>query len=208
MNTHSSLIAEMKDKEYRDAYITSQIAIGLPFQARALRASKGWTQEQLAEKAGMSQPRIAEIEKPRKRRFNLETLLRIASVFDVGLAVRFVPFGNIIGYDESFDPNSFRVPTFEEELAAAEEQEKAELERTKLARLATERISSVHPEPGVSPRSWQVIEGSGSEHQTNLDFMRANRTLAVNNQLSKHAASSMHAAAGVEPQWAPAAGTR
>jgi transcriptional regulator with XRE-family HTH domain len=126
VNTHSSLIAELKSKEYRDAYVASQIAIGLPFQARQLRIQKGWTQEELAERAGMSQPRIAEIEKPSKRRFNLETLLRIASAHDVGLEVRFVPLGQIVEHDESFDPDSFHIPTFDEELAAAEERERAD----------------------------------------------------------------------------------
>ena len=125
MNIHSSLIKELLDKAYRDAYVASQIRVGLPFQARALRRSKGWTQEQLADAAGMSQPRIAEIEKPGKRRFNLDTLLRIASAFDVGLEVRFVPFGDVIDHNESFDPDTFYVPSFADELAAEEQEETA-----------------------------------------------------------------------------------
>lgn len=71
----------------------------------------------------MSQPRIAEIEKPSKRRFNLETLLRIASAFDVGLEVNFVPISEIVRKDNAFDPNDFSIETFEEELARAEKDE-------------------------------------------------------------------------------------
>jgi transcriptional regulator with XRE-family HTH domain len=125
MNTNSRLIAELRDKTYRDAYVAAQIEIGLPFQARALRQAREWTQEQLAELAGMSQPRIAEIERPGKRKFNLDTLLRIASALDVGLEVRFVPLTTIIDHAESFDPDSFSIPTFAEELEEAERQELA-----------------------------------------------------------------------------------
>lgn len=124
MNIHSSLIAELRDKAYRDAYVASQINIGLPFQARALRHARKWTQEELAERAGMSQPRIAEIERPNKRRFNLETLLRIASAFDVGLQVRFVPLTDIIRDDEAFNPDAFDAKPFAKELEEAEARER------------------------------------------------------------------------------------
>ena len=131
MNIHSSLIAELRDKKYRDAYVASQIHIGLPFQVRALRQSRDLRQEDLAELAGMSQPRIAEIEKPGKRKFNIDTLLRIASALDVGLEVHFVPISTIIDHRESFDPDSFEIPTFEEELEEAERQERAAQAREK-----------------------------------------------------------------------------
>lgn len=199
MNINSSLIAELKDKEYRDAYVASQIAIGLPFQARALRLNKEWTQEQLAERAGMSQPRIAEIEKPSERRFNLETLLRIASAHDVALEVRFVPFGQIIEHDESFDPDSFKVPTFSEELEAAEKQEQADREKQALVRTAVARLSRIYPNAGASQRRWDVIVSTG-ERQANLEFMRANLWLAVNNQKPEQAPPAFQAA-GIQQQW-------
>ncbi len=116
MNIHSSLIAELRDKAYRAAYVASQIKIGLPFQTRALRQSKGWTQSQLADVAGMTQPRIAEIEKPGRRCLNIETLLRLASAFDIGLEVRFVPFSELINHSEAFDPDTFSVKPFSDEL--------------------------------------------------------------------------------------------
>lgn len=119
MNTHSSLVAELRDKTYREAHVASQIELGLPLQVRALRRSRGWTQEQFAKALGMSQPRVAEIEKPGRRRFNLETLLRIAAAFDVALEVRFVSFSKLIQHEERFDPEHYDVPSFETELVAA-----------------------------------------------------------------------------------------
>lgn len=123
MNIHSLLINEMKDKTYRDAYVVSQIRTALPFQLRALRTSRKWSQEYLAEKAGMAQPRISDLEQPTGRMPNLDTLCRIASACDVAFEVRFVPFSELIDRSEHFDPEHFRVPTFDQEIKEAEERE-------------------------------------------------------------------------------------
>ena len=74
VNIDSSLTRELREKQYRDAYVDSQIRVGLPFQIRALRKSRdNMTQSALAEKAEMSQPRISEIESPGERNLNIET---------------------------------------------------------------------------------------------------------------------------------------
>jgi transcriptional regulator with XRE-family HTH domain len=118
LNINSSLVVELKDKGYRDAYVASQIRIGLPLQVRALRKSRGWTQPELAEYANMAQPRISEIEKPGERKLNIDTLLRLAAAFDVGLQVRFVPFSELINSSESLDLDTLWIPSFDAELNA------------------------------------------------------------------------------------------
>ena len=128
MNTQSSLAGELRDKAYRDAFVAAQLRIGLPLQCRALRESREWTQPQLAQAAGMSQPRISEMERPGERKPNLETLLRLASAFDVALQVRFVPFSRLVDDDDSVDLDNFEVSSFEEDmeiLASREEQAKS-----------------------------------------------------------------------------------
>src|SRR5260370_21372211 len=120
VNLNSPLVSELSTKECREAYVAAQINIGIPFQIRALRKSRGWNQEVLAEHAKMAQPRISEIERPGERRPNIETLLRIAAAFDVGLQVRFLPFTELIEWSESFDPENFEVRTFDDELNAAQ----------------------------------------------------------------------------------------
>ena len=72
----------------------------------------------------MAQPRISEIEKPGERRLNIETLLRLASAFDVALQVRFVPFSEFIDFSEDIDLDNFALDTFEEEVAEAEKRER------------------------------------------------------------------------------------
>lgn len=121
MNINSSLMKELRNKEYRDAYVASQIRIGVPFQIRALRNQRGWNQEEFATRLGMSQPRVSEMERPGERRPNIETLLRIAEALDVGLQVRFVSFGELIEWAERFSPDDFVVPSFEEEIVQREE---------------------------------------------------------------------------------------
>src|SRR5215216_6009608 len=108
----TELITKLQDKDYRDAFIASQINIELPFQVRALREERGLTQGQLAEKAGMLQPRISAIETPGKGKLNLDTLLRLASAFDVGLIVRFAPFTEIVEWVKKFSPDTFSVKSF------------------------------------------------------------------------------------------------
>lgn len=123
----SQLVEKLRDREYRTAFVASQINIGLPFQLRALLKARGQTQEWLAEKAGMLQPRISGLLSPGKTRPNIETLRRLAEAFDCGLAVRFVPFSELAFWSETFDPGSFTVPSFDEDLSNMERE--AETER-------------------------------------------------------------------------------
>jgi transcriptional regulator with XRE-family HTH domain len=116
----SSEIAKLKDPEYRAAFVEAQMAVGLPFQIRALREKRGMSQETLAAKAEMLQPRISAIEKPGKSKLNLETLRRIARAFDVGLLVKFVPFSELIGWSDSFDSEEFEISDFKSEFPDTE----------------------------------------------------------------------------------------
>lgn len=116
-NTKAQKIARLQSKPYRDAFVASQISVGLPFQIRALREQRGWKQSKLAAEADMLQPRISAMERIGESKFNLETLRRIASAFDVALEVRFVPFSELMDWSERFSPDTFRVPSFTDDLA-------------------------------------------------------------------------------------------
>lgn len=107
------LVEELQDKATRDAFVSSQMSIPLAFQIQALREQQGLTQKQLAEKAGMLQPRIAAMERPSGSEPNLRTLKRLASAFDVALIVRFAPFSELVKWAENFSPDTFIVPSFE-----------------------------------------------------------------------------------------------
>ena len=115
MNSISKIWNKLRNPEYRKAFVASQINIAIPFQLYALLKSRGWTQAQLAERAGMLQPRISAMLKPGKTRFNIETLRRLAEAFDCGLVVRFAPFSELVRWSEQFNPELFDVPSFSQE---------------------------------------------------------------------------------------------
>lgn len=117
----SKLWHKLRDPEYRKAFVASQINIGIPFQIRALLKSRpGWTQETLAQRTKMLQPRISGLMTPGKTRPNIETLRRVAEAFDCGLMVRFVPFSELARWSEDFDPETFYVPAFDRDVALAD----------------------------------------------------------------------------------------
>lgn len=115
MSEQSKVIEELQDKATRDAFVSSQISIPIAFQISALRQQRGWTQKQLAEKAGMLQPRINTLERPSGSEPNLRTLKRLASAFDVALIVRFASFSEVLKWAEEFSPDTFEVPSFDKD---------------------------------------------------------------------------------------------
>ena len=115
MNSISKLWRKLRTKEYRDGYTEAQLSIEVPFQIRALRKARGWTQDQLAERCGIPQARISHIEQPGRDPLSLRTLYRLSAAFDVGLLVQFVSFSELVHHEAAFDPNTFSVPSFEED---------------------------------------------------------------------------------------------
>jgi ribosome-binding protein aMBF1 (putative translation factor) len=82
--------------EARVRFVESQLSKGLAFQLRALRDREGWSQVELAERAGMTQNAISRLENPHYGRATLTTLKRLAATYDVGLIVAFVPFSKLV----------------------------------------------------------------------------------------------------------------
>jgi transcriptional regulator with XRE-family HTH domain len=94
----AALLEKLTDKTYRDAFVSDEIDVGLPMQLRSMREARGWKQKDVAEKTGTKQSRFSLMEKPGYGRFSLNTLKKIASIFDVGLIVSFVPYSEMIDF--------------------------------------------------------------------------------------------------------------
>ncbi len=93
----------------------------LAFQIRALREQREWSQKKLGRMSNMAQERVSILEDPNaESKPTLNTLLRLAAAFDVGLDVRFVPFSKIIDGSFNNTPIALQVPGFEEELQEPE----------------------------------------------------------------------------------------
>jgi transcriptional regulator with XRE-family HTH domain len=112
------LIKQLRNKEYRDAFVNASINVGVPSQIWALREQKEreWSQKELGDKAGMAQESISRIEDPSRGSVsNLKTLLRLASAFDVGLIVRFVPFSQLVEWKLKLSLEALEAESFDKE---------------------------------------------------------------------------------------------
>jgi transcriptional regulator with XRE-family HTH domain len=103
---------KLENKEYRDSFVASNISNTVSSQIFTMREQHGWTQKQLAQRAGMGQSRIPALEDPNLENFEIGTLKRIASAFDVALVVRFVPFSELTNWTARLSEESLFVPDF------------------------------------------------------------------------------------------------
>lgn len=110
-----------RDPEYRHAWNLENVYTGVCFQIRALREQRVWSQTALGKAAKMAPERISILEDPNAdTKPTLNTLLRIANACDVGLDVRFVPYGTVIDRSTRTDLKALEVPSFDEELPELE----------------------------------------------------------------------------------------
>ena len=116
LSSNTPLANELSDPEIRQHTVGSQIKIGVPFQLRAMREHRRWTQETLAEKLDTTQNTISRLENPKTAKPTITTLLRLAQAFDVGLLVRFVPFGFYGDVIDAMNATHIEIPSYEEEL--------------------------------------------------------------------------------------------
>jgi transcriptional regulator with XRE-family HTH domain len=99
--------------DYADIFLNSSIAL----QIKALRLQRGWSQEALAERAGMKQSRISAMEQATYSGWSLSTLRRLAKAFDIALEVRFESFGTLLNDAASVSRDALERPSFNDDPA-------------------------------------------------------------------------------------------
>lgn len=107
------LLEEFQDKEARTEYADEFLDASVALQIKTLRQSRDWTQQQLAELAGMKQSRISTMEKVDYASWSIKTLRRLARAFDLPLVVRFESWGNLFEDIIRLNRSSLERPTFE-----------------------------------------------------------------------------------------------
>ena len=112
-------------QDARIRFVESNLNKGLAFQIRSMRDREDWSQGVLAQKVGMNQNAISRLENPNYGKATITTLKRIAAAFDVGLIIRFAPFGQMVNWvsgtpyvDQGLSQDSLRVPSFDQEITA------------------------------------------------------------------------------------------
>lgn len=131
LSSKPDLIARLRrGKSTREAFVESHLAKTTASQIRAIRDRLEWSQQELADKVGMTQNAISRLESLHYGKATLTTLKRIAAAFDVALIVRFVPFSELVDWvsatprvSKGLTTEAMAVPTFsmEEELGTLQE---------------------------------------------------------------------------------------
>jgi transcriptional regulator with XRE-family HTH domain len=103
---------ELAEKEMRHAYLSAQTRTKLINQIRAIRNERGWSQGQFAEILGKPQSNVSRLENREYGSFTLNTLFELASAFDVGLIVEFVPYENFLLHTRDLSTENLQVSRF------------------------------------------------------------------------------------------------
>jgi transcriptional regulator with XRE-family HTH domain len=109
----NNLRAEFHEKEYRHAYADESLNVYIATQIKVLREQRTLTQKQLADLAGMAQPRIAVLEDVNYSSWSINTLRRLAEAFDLRLTVSFENFSSLVNEVETLGKESLERDSFE-----------------------------------------------------------------------------------------------
>src|SRR5467141_533388 len=147
MNDRSKLISRLiAERDFRADYIRAKLDVLIPSQLRGLRRRNDLTQPQLAEMAGMKQARISAMETQGRVNFNRETLVRMAATYGVGLIVQFVPFSEMLEWENNYSQDAFNVTQLADDIdflqpAAASVRKRARRKRNPRRVLSSVRIA-------------------------------------------------------------------
>lgn len=110
MNERSKKISKLLgDRKSREDYIRSKLNVLLPSQIRSLRLRRGLKQSELGQVADMKQARVSAMERVGDAKYTIETLVRLAAAFSVGIHVEFVTFSEMLAWENEFEPDTFDV---------------------------------------------------------------------------------------------------
>ncbi len=115
------LWSSLASRDYREAFVDEHISSGIAVQILENRKARNLTQKGLGVLAGMGQVRISKLENPSDAMPNLKTIRRIASAFDCGLRVEFVPFSELALWSIHVPEKSACVPAYAEDSPRADD---------------------------------------------------------------------------------------
>jgi transcriptional regulator with XRE-family HTH domain len=118
MSERSKKISKLRtDIDARTSYIRAKLGILVPSKIRALRLKSDMPrQSDLAIEANMHQSRVSMFETPGAANVTLETLARLAAAFKVGLIVDFVPFSQMLRWEDTYSQDAFDVTRIDEDI--------------------------------------------------------------------------------------------
>jgi transcriptional regulator with XRE-family HTH domain len=158
----------LEDRSARESYVRATLNVLIPSQIRSLRLREPWTQQQLGREADMKQARVSASESPGAVNFSLETLIRFAAAFRVGLQVRFVPFSEMLDWENRYSQDEFAktVARIEDDSSFLEpENPKA----TRVLNIGEQKALNPHQEKteAINPLGAAVL--NGDKYARNVD---------------------------------------
>jgi len=141
----NSLKKSFRDKEYRHGYVDEFLNANIATQIKVLREQRGWSQKELAKRAGMLQPRISILENVDYSSWSISALRKIAEAFDLTLCVSFESFGRRVQDIFSLKRENLERPSFDEDdfFEQTIENVEARTDREAYQKLPTEIASEI-----------------------------------------------------------------
>lgn len=116
MDTYEAMWDKLaSNKAYRDEFSLTMFKRMVPFQAKAMRKKRGWSQEDLARNSRVTQGVISRVEDPDYGNLTINTICRVAAGFDVAFIGKFVPFTDLMDWYEASEEETGTVPFFQEQ---------------------------------------------------------------------------------------------
>jgi hypothetical protein len=113
VSRNERLTKKLRSKSYRDAYLGSRIRQFLAHQMRSFRGAR--TQAEFGRILGQPQSVISErLESPSYGKWNLQTLLDIATKLDVALIVQFVDYPTFLKFTNEITEETVCPAPFDE----------------------------------------------------------------------------------------------
>lgn len=119
MRDRSERISRLRnDRKSREAYVKAKLGVLVPSQIKALRLKSNTPKQQaLARLSGMHQPRLSKLETAGAANVTLETLAEIAAIHKVGVIVKFVPYSEMLEWDNAYSQDTFNVTRLDDDIA-------------------------------------------------------------------------------------------
>lgn len=105
---------KLKNKDYRDSFSYANARIGIGSQLFYLRTKFGFSQNDIAEKSGLSLRKIKMIENGSYFNLKISELCALAKVFDIGLFVHFMSFSQLFEETNDKSPEALTPKSYEE----------------------------------------------------------------------------------------------
>jgi transcriptional regulator with XRE-family HTH domain len=106
---------EFEDKDYRHGYVDEFLNSRIATQIKVLREQRGLSQQELADLAGMKQPRISVMENVNYSSWSINVLRKLAEAFDLALSVSFEEFGTRANNIDEFSRENLERRSFKDD---------------------------------------------------------------------------------------------